>query len=279
MPAPFLEQLVRARMGDLLDRWYELCRWDPALPPESAPVMAEHVVAAMIGALDRPQPLAMGLDPALEAIVDEFALASESAEIAAAQLVCLREAFDQIVIADLPDREDRETIRRLDMVTHRAIIAVTQVEIERLRASSLTDSLTGMLNRRAFDQDLRRARAHYQRLGEPFSLAMIDLVGLKLVNDTHGHLAGDTALRRMADAIRATTRADDRGYRIGGDEFAIVLPNAVLADPSALVERLEQARAPSFTLGVASVPGDDVDRLLEIADRRLYEARRVSIDT
>ena len=105
------------------------------------------------------------------------------------------------------------------------------------------------------------------------AVAMIDLVGLKTINDTHGHIAGDAALRLMAEAIRTGIRADDRGYRVGGDEFALILPNTVLADPTGLIERLRRAGAPECTIGVASLPGDPRDRLVELADSRLYDAR------
>ena len=107
---------------------------------------------------------------------------------------------------------------------------------------------------------------------------MIDLVGLKATNDTRGHAAGDAALRSMADAIRAGTRADDRGYRLGGDEFALLLPNTVLADPAGLILRLRDAGAPECTVGVASLPRDPRERLVDLADKRLYDARDTTVD-
>jgi diguanylate cyclase (GGDEF)-like protein len=107
---------------------------------------------------------------------------------------------------------------------------------------------------------------------------MIDLVGLKATNDTLGHAAGDAALRAMADAIRKATRVDDRGYRFGGDEFALLLPNTVLADPTGLEWRLHAAGAPDCTVGVASHPLDPREELVDLADRRLYDARGATVD-
>lgn len=278
MGAANLSDLGRERVAPVRERWLELCEWDPALPPDSVPPMVDEVVAAVAEALQSPQPLGWGLDPAVEAVIERFAGIGESPITTSAQLVCLREAFDQVLIGELPEGERLEGMRRLTMIIQRAMIAATEEAVRRLEAAALTDSLTGLFNRRAFQQDLDRARAHYERVGEPYSVAVIDLVGLKSINDRDGHGAGDAALGAMGAAIRHAVRADDRGYRVGGDEFALILPNTVLPDPGALVHRLETAGAPRMTIGVASVPGDPIDRLVEVADRRLYAARREARD-
>ena len=270
--------LGRDRVAAVRERWLELCHWDPALPPDDVPAMVDEVVDAVADAMQSPQPLGWGLDPAVAAVIDRFASVGDSPVTTSAQLVCLREAFDQMVIGELPERERLEGMRRLTMITQRAMIAATEEAVRRLQAAALTDPLTGLFNRRAFQQDLDRARAHSDRVDEPFTVAMIDLVGLKAINDRGGHVAGDAALSAMGDAIRQAVRADDRGYRIGGDEFALILPNTVLPDPRALVQRLEGAGAPRMTIGVASVPGDPIDRLVEVADERLYAARREAQD-
>lgn len=269
-----LSDFGRERIAALRERWLELCHWDPALPPDNVPEMVDEVIEAVAGSMQSPQPLGWGLDPAVEAVIERFAGVGDSPVITSAQLVCLREAFDQVLIRELPESEQLEGMRRLTMITQRAMIADTEEAVRRLEAAALTDPLTGLFNRRAFQQDLDRARAHHERVDEPYSVAMIDLVGLKAINDRDGHSAGDESLRAIGDAIRQAVRADDRGYRIGGDEFALILPNTVLPDPGALVRRLGAAGAPPITIGVASVPGDPIDRLLEVADQRLYAARR-----
>ena len=271
--------LGRDRVVPVRERWLELCQWDPALPPDSVPPAADEMVEAVAEALQSPQPLGWGLDPSVDAVIEHFAGVGESAVITSAQLVCLREAFDQVLISELPDSERLEVMRRLTMITQRAMIAAMEEDVRRLRAFALTDSLTGLFNRRAFQEDLERARAHHQRVDEPFTVVMIDLVGLKSINDRDGHGAGDAALRAMSDAIRDSLRADDRGYRIGGDEFALILPNTLLPKPEGLVERLEASGAPRLTIGVASAPGDPLDGLVDAADRRLYEARREARST
>jgi diguanylate cyclase (GGDEF)-like protein len=273
-----LSDLGQERIAAVRERWLELCHWDPALPPDNVPAMVEEVVDAVADALQSPQPLGWGLDPRVEAVIARFA-SIDSPVTTSAQLVCLREAFDQVLIGELPEGERLEGMRRLTMITQRAMIAATEEAVRRLESAALTDALTGLLNRRAFQQDLERARAHHERVDEPYSVAMIDLVGLKRINDREGHAAGDGALRAIGDAIRQAVRVDDRGYRIGGDEFALILPNTVLPDPDALVQRLVAAGAPPLTIGVASVPGDPIDELVEVADRRLYAARREASDS
>lgn len=273
VPVEAVAELARTHALRLKHRWFQLCREDPTLPSDDRPLVGDELVNAIINAFDSPKPLEWALDDSVEKVIEEFTMISGSTEVASARLACLREAFDQVVVCEFPEPDRLELVRLLGTIIERAIIAVARVELRRLRAAALTDPLTGMLNRRAFEQDLARARAHFDRLGEPFAVAMIDLVGLKTINDTHGHIAGDAALRLMAEAIRTGTRADDRGYRVGGDEFALILPNTVLADPTGLIDRLHRAGAPECTIGVASLPGDPRDRLVELADSRLYDAR------
>src|SRR5205085_12043058 len=90
--------------------------------------------------------------------------------------------------------------------------------------AAFTDHLTGLANRRRFERQLEREVARTRRYGRPFCLLMLDIDHFKQVNDTHGHEAGDEALRRLAIALQAGTRGIDTGARIGGEEFALVLP-------------------------------------------------------
>ncbi|HEY2813186.1 MAG TPA: GGDEF domain-containing protein [Acidimicrobiales bacterium] len=269
----------RTHAAEIVEKWSELCR---SVPPardsngdaDTRPAIAEEVVAAVVSVLEGPQSPGWELDPPVDDVMVRFATETRSSERASAQLVCLRDAFDQVVIQQLPAPERLEGMRQVAAITQRAVYAVSRSEIIRLRAAVLTDPLTGMLNRRAFDEDLARASAHFDRVGTPFSVAMIDLIGLKTINDTEGHVAGDAALRAMAAAIQASTRADDRGYRLGGDEFALILGNTMLAGASELQQRLRDAGAPPCSIGIASLPEDPRDDLVAVADRRLYAGRR-----
>lgn len=264
--------------GELAASWRELCRWDPILPVEANPPHAEHVVRAVADAMSRPQPLGWGVDPVVEDAVERFAEDNMSVEVAVGQLICLREALrrrlDQVVAPD----EREETMDRLSMVVDRAIGVAAARATRHLEQEALVDPLTGLLNRRALDRDLRREFARAARFGAEVSVMVIDVDHLKLVNDTEGHLAGDQHLVSLAQAFVGVLRSIDAAYRVGGDEFVIVLPDAG-ADTAALVAaRAIGAGAPPFSWGSAEYPadGESVDAVLGAADRRLYERRRAA---
>jgi diguanylate cyclase (GGDEF)-like protein/putative nucleotidyltransferase with HDIG domain len=146
---------------------------------------------------------------------------------------------------------------------------------ERLAAR---DPLTGLLNRRELHEHLSREIHRSRRKGEGFSLVILDLDGFKLVNDTNGHSAGDEVLRAVADALEQSTRGSDVAFRMGGDEFALLLTGA--HDHRTVVSAAERACAAitdadgrvSASYGLARWPADgpDDDAVLVAADIRLY---------
>lgn len=267
-------RLTRDRSETLKQQWAELCRWDPALPPDAEPILAESMVQALGAAFERPQPLGWGLDPALESAAGAFAVNAGSIDIALAQLVCLHETFSRLVIVEVDLGERDEARRRLDMIVHRTMVVAGQISVRRLLQETLTDPLTGIRNRRAFELDLEREVARAKRHNRPLTLGMIDVDNLKAINDAHGHEAGDDALRAMAGALGATARQEDGAYRIGGDEFALLLVDAGRPDVSQVVERLRDSGAPAFSVGLSGLPEDPPDLLVRRADERLYELRR-----
>ena len=144
---------------------------------------------------------------------------------------------------------------------------------------ALTDGLTGVRNRRAFDEDaalmLETARRHTSQL----ALVLIDLNGLKLINDLGGHPAGDDALRVVSEALALSVRATDRVYRIGGDEFALLLADCDRGGAARVLDAAAgHLRGSGLTVaaGTAVHPTDaqTVTELVEAADRRLYRAKR-----
>ena len=147
--------------------------------------------------------------------------------------------------------------------------------LEQLRDLAARDFLTGILNTRVFDEALgRRCQS-----GEPFVLLLGDMDNLKQVNDTHGHAAGNTELRRLADALSRAIQPADELARVGGDEFAI-LTGARVAEAAELCVRLRHVLAADelhMTFGWAAAPEDGVGpiELFRKADDRLYAAKMI----
>jgi diguanylate cyclase (GGDEF)-like protein len=158
-----------------------------------------------------------------------------------------------------------------------------------LAEAALTDSLTGLANRRAFNAFFDEELALAKRYRHPFSLLLMDLQGFKAINDQLGHALGDEALVRVAEALKRTCRESDGLFRFGGDEFAAVLPYAT--EEQALHAAQRYARAIQeigirgctlgVNIGVATYPldGSDKETLLRMADERMYAAkeRRLSV--
>jgi diguanylate cyclase (GGDEF)-like protein len=159
--------------------------------------------------------------------------------------------------------------------------AMQAAELERLGRLVLTDPLTGLHNHRAFDQDLAQEIQRTSRTGLPLALVVLDVNDLKTVNDAASHKAGDRLLKSVADTLALSHRATDRAYRIGGDEFALILTDAGEWAALQLVHRVQatlanRGGAPvDVTAGIAeAVDLCSKDDLVRDADLALISARR-----
>lgn len=157
-------------------------------------------------------------------------------------------------------------------------LAAALARAQRHRREARTDYLTGLANRTEFERELERLVAGAQRHGRPLALAILDLDGLKSINDRLGHVAGDRALRSVGRALVHGVRATDICARIGGDEFAVAMPDATELQAIEVIGRVRQTiRDAGFEVsaGVAAwTAGSSRLQLFKRADARLYREKR-----
>lgn len=160
----------------------------------------------------------------------------------------------------------------------------------RFHELAIRDELTGLYNRRFFNQELARLVAESHANTKPLTLALIDLNDFKSINDTYGHHTGDAALRLVAECIRAAVSENDITARTGGDEFAVIIPNATPGRANAIVSSIRATldltpvlHSPLIATGthVRAAVGlaeldefNEIERLLRQADTALYENKR-----
>ncbi len=159
-------------------------------------------------------------------------------------------------------------------------------EFKKLQINAATDALTGLYNRRLFDEYCEKELNRAKRYSHSLAIVILDLHKLKEVNDRHGHLQGDQVIQLAASTLRKTLRASDFAFRIGGDEFSLLLPQT---DPEQAVTLCRRVRAQYETevqplkvgvgvtldFGIAVYPqdGEQKSELMGLADKRLYELK------
>jgi diguanylate cyclase (GGDEF)-like protein len=175
--------------------------------------------------------------------------------------------------------------RSIELATTLADQAATALALVRARAEAGTDTVTGCMNHRGMRRRLHEEIGRAMRTGSPLSCMLIDLDNFKLVNDRHGHQAGDTVLREVGQALVGEFRAFDRVARYGGDEFVVILPNAELdsaaAAASRALARLQKLPSQEITPGMGASIGVaqwnapmGTDALLQACDTALLRSKR-----
>jgi diguanylate cyclase (GGDEF)-like protein len=181
----------------------------------------------------------------------------------------------------------------MDVLTSAGLFRVPIVleydELKILQVNAVTDPLTGLYNRRLFGEGFEKELNRARRYGLPLGLVMLDLHRFKEVNDKHGHPGGDEVLRAAATTLKKALRTSDSAFRIGGDEFAVLLPQTDADQSLALSRRIETVFAEtlqqlplsvtvSMDHGVATFPldGEQADELIRVADERLYRLKHAN---
>ena len=188
-------------------------------------------------------------------------------------------ALDQMLAANTQLQE------RLEKAEQQ--LATQAAEIKAHESEARTDSLTGISNRRAFDDELKRRFSEWERKHTPCTLVLLDIDFFKKFNDTHGHQVGDEVLRQVAKVLKAQSRDMDLPCRYGGEEFGVILPATDAASACKVAERIREAIEESTTvcegkslkvtcsLGLSEFrPGVDIDQLIRRADDALYASKK-----
>jgi len=239
------------------ERKREIARQLPALERESTAMMEAGLAVAWI------------------IVILSFAAVQVTLRKVVRPLEELARGADRIAAGDLsataPVAGDLE-IAKLGVALNRMI--------DELKARARTDDLTALPNFRAFRERIDAEIERASRYPETFGILVLDLDRFKKYNDTHGHLAGNEALQRVARVIRDTVRAVDFPARYGGEEFAVIVPEIDAASLAAIAERIrasiESLQILTISIGGAIFPADgaNVDALFQTADERLYTAKR-----
>jgi diguanylate cyclase (GGDEF)-like protein len=181
----------------------------------------------------------------------------------------------------------------MDVLSSSGLVRVPVIleydELKKIQLNAVTDPLTGLYNRRLFAESFEKEMNRARRYGLPLGIVILDLHRFKEVNDKYGHPRGDEVLRAAATTLQKALRTSDSAFRIGGDEFALLLPQTDAAQAIALSRRIETVFAETLrplqltfavTMdhGVATFPqdGDQSDQLIRIADERLYRFKHAN---
>ena len=267
------------RIAVLTDAWRTACETHPDM---SHPVVfrdPESIISETLRVLDSES---RSLEPwaVSHTLPDTLSQDAPVARLAVLQLLELRRVGHAwIEWSAFPRSRHRELQRRLTEVLDAFLIEVVSAALTELERAALVDPLTGLMNRRALDRDLTQFLAAARRHGRALTVVMLDVVGLKAVNDRLGHEAGDDMLQDVAAGLVNTLRVGDNVYRIGGDEFVLLLPDLRPEDVDAVMDRTVISAGSGFTWGSAGVP-TDLDSgvvtpasLLLLADHRMIEHR------
>jgi diguanylate cyclase (GGDEF)-like protein len=241
-------------------------------------ILAVLVAAAIGGGAAGIATTLLSLLAGIAFIIGPGSLATSAAEWIRVAVFAIEGVAVSLVIEQLQmrSRSLSETARELDSQRHL---------VERM---ALEDVMTGLANRRAFERDSERFLAQSLREGTPLTLVIADIDGLKRTNDTLGHDKGDALIVAVAAALRESCRASDEAYRVGGDEFAVLLPSTDRGEYDAMMVRLagvlQEACSDSpgagVSVGAAHAPedGESVTDLVRVADSNMYDAKARSYE-
>ncbi len=195
----------------------------------------------------------------------------------------------QKLVSATKDMESKTTSLENSLAASRQQIDTLHETLEAVRTESMTDALTGISNRKQFDQTIEKEITNAQETGEPLALVFGDIDHFKIFNDTYGHQTGDQVLRLVAFSIRETVKGRDLATRYGGEEFAVILPQTKLDAAMIVTDQMRKAimakelvkKSSGESLGTITMsfgvslfrPGETAENLIARADAALYSAK------
>ncbi len=174
----------------------------------------------------------------------------------------------------------------LNMYAQQIELAITIAELfEKVKEQAVTDGLTGLYNRRYFEEYLKKEVTRSLRINQPFSIIGLDLDFLKKINDTYGHSYGDIAIKTIAEVLKTNARSIDTAARMGGEEFNVILPGVTSEGAMIAAERIRKAIESveldtighiTASVGVATFleHSDNIEDILELTDQAMYMSKR-----
>jgi diguanylate cyclase (GGDEF)-like protein len=207
----------------------------------------------------------------IDGILD-FLDSRPSAGVAIRQLVCLGYCISKrLMYLGIAWEIVALASRRTALTVDQALAIMATWSLQSVSQEARRDALTGLSNRRAWEEDLSESHDNARAVGTSYCVVSADLDGLKRVNDLEGHKAGDALIKRMADALQAGARPEDGVYRWGGDEFWLLMPNCTATVAAETMSHVADT-GPEFSFGIAEYPadGNETSDLNAVADARMY---------
>ena len=196
-----------------------------------------------------------------------------------------KEAFGCVIVSSERKGITDTEMNFLSLYANQIELAITVARLfEEVKNQAITDPLTGLFNRRYFEENIIKEAERAIRLKQPFSLVSLDLDYLKRINDTYGHQYGDIAIKTIANVLKREARSIDMPARIGGEEFNVLLPGVDSTGGYAAAERIRKSiesqvidtiNGVTASIGVATFMehSDRIDELVELADQAMYQAK------
>ncbi len=221
-----------------------------------------------------------------ESLVSEVVKETKTKSYILVPLTYKNSHFGSLVVFSSREEATKNELNFLKLFAKQIELAITIADLfQVVKAQAVTDSMTGLYNRRYFEEFIKKETIRSNRQNQKFTVIGIDLDHLKQINDVYGHNYGDIAIKSIAEVLKSCCRSIDVAARMGGEEFNVILPGVDSQGGLVVAERIRKAVAAikldkigkiTASLGVGSYPdhSDDIDELLEIVDHAMYESKR-----